>query len=171
MSEKERPRPDPISQRPRAGATRCPYCHEECAASAEACACGECLARHHPGCWDEGGGCGTCRSTLRLDVRPVEVVDRHGYTGVIDAWLRLGLVYNGGLTLVTVLCLGSSLFSLVVLEAAVGAVIANVCFLLGPAIELGARRLGYRGDRLRWLLFVPGLCLALLLAVGACVTV
>jgi hypothetical protein len=173
VSDKERPNPDAIFRRPRPGATRCPYCHEECVASADACACGECLARHHPGCWDEGGGCGTCRGTLRMEVRPAAplAVDQYGYGEVIEAWLRLGLVYNAGLTGVTVLCLGTSLFSFAIFEAAIGAVLANLCFLLGPAIELGARRVGHRAVWLRWALFVPGFCLALLLALVTCLTV
>lgn len=158
---------EPIA-RPRPGATRCPYCHEECEPGPDACACAECLSRHHRACWDEQGSCGSCRGTARLEAA---APTRAGDSTVIDAWLKLGGVYNGGLAAVTLLLLNVQLVSpLVLVQVAFGALIANACFLLGPAIELVARRCGYDGGWLRWLLFVPGFLFALLLALVSCVT-
>lgn len=163
---------DEVTARARPGATRCPYCHEGCEALEDACACASCLSRHHRACWDEAGACGSCRATLRLELAGVRAADPHGYAAVVEAWVRLGLVYNGALAGVTVLCLGLSLLRpSIAVQVGVGAVLANMCFLLGPAIELVARRWGYRGTGLRWILFVPGLGLALLLALISCLTV
>lgn len=48
---------------------RCPFCHDEVRTDDGAdawLACGGCLARHHASCWNEAGGCGTCRGTTPL---------------------------------------------------------------------------------------------------------
>ena len=168
-----RPSPDDVAARPRAGATRCPYCHETCEAAQDACACADCLSRHHRACWDEAGACGSCRGGQRLELAGARAAsDPHGYAGVIEAWLRLGAVYNGALVVVTFLLLNVSLFRpSIAVQVGLGAFVANLCFLLGPAIELAARRFGHRGDWLRWILFLPGLGLALLLALISCLTV
>jgi len=40
---------------------RCPYCHDDVEREKEQwVACEGCLARHHAGCWSEGGCCGSC---------------------------------------------------------------------------------------------------------------
>lgn len=152
---------------PRGGPTRCPYCHEVCEATDDACACVSCLARHHRACWAEAGGCASCRATARLETS--RVADDRGYGEAIDAWLKLGIVYNAVLVAITGLALNVHLLRLPLLvEVVAGAVGANVCFLLGPALELFARRLGYRGKLLRWCLFVPGLLVAMVLALAVC---
>ncbi len=52
---------------PRGGATRCPYCHDECDPSTDVVVCRECLSRHHEGCWREGGSaCSSCSATEAL---------------------------------------------------------------------------------------------------------
>jgi hypothetical protein len=92
-----------------------------------------------------------------------------GYGDVFGAWLKLGLVYDAGLVALCVAALGERLLLVPILvQVAVGAALANLCFLIGPAIDLIARRLGYRGAILRWLLFVSGFALALVLALDCC---
>jgi hypothetical protein len=47
---------------------RCPFCHEGLRAeSRDWVACGKCLARHHRGCWSEGGKCSACGSSERVE--------------------------------------------------------------------------------------------------------
>ncbi len=49
------------------GPTRCPFCHESVAPSADDwVACSQCLGRHHTACWDEGAACAGCGHTGRL---------------------------------------------------------------------------------------------------------
>jgi hypothetical protein len=56
-----RPRPEPDRDDVRVAVNRCPFCHEDVAAGdATAVVCRACLARHHGGCWSEGGRCGAC---------------------------------------------------------------------------------------------------------------
>ena len=50
-----------------AGATRCPFCHDECEAAAEVVVCRTCLSRHHAECWSEGGACASCSAGEYLD--------------------------------------------------------------------------------------------------------
>jgi hypothetical protein len=170
----DKPQPEGIQQRPRSGATRCPYCHDECEAGQEACACADCLSRHHLGCWDEAAGCSSCRSTNRLLASPetTESEASPAYGEVIDAWLKLGLIYNGGLGGLTLLLLNTRLLHLgIALEVLAGAVVANLCFLSGPVIELIGRRLGFKSTQpLRWTLFVVGFGLSLLLALASCLS-
>lgn len=92
------------------------------------------------------------------------------YREVLGAWLKLALVYNGGLGLVTVLLLwGLLLTTRVAFQVADGAILANFCFLLGPTVELVARRCGFRETKpLRWTLFALGFGFSLLLALAAC---
>lgn len=94
------------------------------------------------------------------------------YAEVIDAWLRLGLVYNGSLGGLTALILWPLMLDGGVIASVVaGALVANVCFLLGPGIELVARRFGFKKTRpLRWTLFVAGLGIAGILAIVSCVS-
>lgn len=52
---------------PKGGATRCPFCHDECDPSTDVVVCRECLSRHHEGCWREGGSaCSSCSATEAL---------------------------------------------------------------------------------------------------------
>lgn len=72
--------------------TRCPYCHDSIRAEdlERAVVCGQCLARHHPECWD--GHCGACAGTTalgRLDVpaRPAtSILYERLKIGVNVAW-------------------------------------------------------------------------------------
>lgn len=166
---------DGIQQRPRGGATRCPYCHDLCEAGQDACACADCLSRHHLGCWEEAGGCSSCRSVSRLLAASQEdAVETGGtYGEVIDAWLRLGLAYNVGLAGLTLLLLNTLLFdSAIMVQVGIGAFLANLGFLSGPALELLARRFGFRNTRtLRWILFFLGSSFAALLALASCLSV
>ncbi|MGE0713381.1 MAG: hypothetical protein AB7N76_35920 [Planctomycetota bacterium] len=165
-----------LKQRPRPGGTRCPYCHEGCDASQDACACAECLSRHHRECWDESQGCSSCGANARLEARaaggPSLAVVSTGpdYGEVLDAWLRLGGFYNGALALLTVGVLQTRVLSHVV-QLGLGALLANLLFLIGPALEIYARRFGLRETHpLRLLLFIPGLVLGLGLALANCIT-
>lgn len=45
---------------------RCPFCREGIASEDSLAACGDCGARHHDACWDEGAGCASCRSQRAL---------------------------------------------------------------------------------------------------------
>ena len=159
--------PTPLASRPRAGMTRCPYCHDDCPSEGEICVCADCLSRHHVRCWEEGSGCASCRSTRRLEAVAKAGPDTSIYGPAIDAWLKLALVYNGGLGLLTVFALGRRLLDPVTLFNVIGlALMANFCFVLGPAAEIVARRLGYRGTMLRWVLFALGFTLAFIFALG-----
>jgi hypothetical protein len=62
----------------RGSPTRCPYCHDEAAAAADAWVCQDCLARHHAACWRERGACSSCASTRHLEppARPPLTVER-----------------------------------------------------------------------------------------------
>ena len=50
---------------PIAGLNRCPWCHDACAPDS-ATVCQQCLARHHPECWEATGACSSCRSAKAL---------------------------------------------------------------------------------------------------------
>lgn len=58
------------------GRDRCPFCHDDVARD-EAVACQDCLARHHPACWDEGTRCASCGADGRLEpTRPPLTFER-----------------------------------------------------------------------------------------------
>lgn len=83
--------------RPQAGATRCPYCHDECAPEADVAVCRGCLSRHHAACWEEGAACASCGAGEFLSAPAEgarEVVEatptRLGMTrGEIGLWVAL----------------------------------------------------------------------------------
>jgi cytochrome c oxidase subunit IV len=87
---------------------------------------------------------------------------------VFLAWERMRLAYNAVLGFVVVLLAGSDLFDPAfygfLLRAAV---LANVCFCLGPVIEGYLSLLGVDRRAARWFVFLPGLLLACLLALAA----
>lgn len=92
------------------------------------------------------------------------------YAEVVDAWVKLWAVYNGALTLLTLVALRGALFSPegLVLVAS-GALFANICFMTAPAFELALQLIGARETRaLRWVLFGLGFLFALFLTLGAC---
>lgn len=106
-------------------------------------------------------------------------LDVQGYAGAVEAWFRLWKLYNTALTAVTVVTLGTRLLwwagiagatsaicaaFMIVFPVLLGALIANTLFCIGPGAELLARRLGYDGLVLRWVLFAGGLFLAAVLA-------
>lgn len=81
-------------------------------------------------------------------------------------WLRLG--YNAVLALVVVVFAGSSLAEFDFWEfLALGAFVANICFCLGPVMEGYLSLVGIPRRAVRWLIFVPGVLFACVLAVGA----
>lgn len=168
----DRAQPPGISQRPRPGATRCPYCHDVCEADPDACACAACLSRHHRACWDEAGRCGSCQAGARLELAaPPAEADPRGYAAAVEAWLRLAAVYNAVLALATVALLGGRLLSPAVLvQVLVGAFLANLCFLAGPGAEIALRRLNLPlvAAASRWVLFPLGLLVALALVLVSC---
>ena len=184
MTEKERelpakkgnapePEREELSARPRPGGTRCPFCHESCEADAESCACAECLSRHHRRCWDENrASCASCRATRRLEVPAAARKDDAGYSSAIDAWLKLWLVYNAGLTLITLLCANVKFVQdpMLFAGAIFGAIFANIPFVFGPAVELFARRLGYRGAFLRHVVFALGFGFAAIVTIASCLS-
>lgn len=81
--------------KPHAGATRCPFCHEECAPEVEVVVCRECLSRHHSACWGEGRACASCGAAEFLSApleatRPAEAATSTGLTrGEVGLWITL----------------------------------------------------------------------------------
>lgn len=82
------------------------------------------------------------------------------------AWERLRVLYAILLAMLTVLLAGPDLLRLRTLGLIVeGAIVANLCYFAGPALETYVRWLGYHGKWFRWLLFVGGTCLTAMLAI------
>ena len=61
-----RPERQPLRVEPQAGATRCPFCHEDCPPEADVAVCRSCLSRHHAACWQEGATCASCGASQCL---------------------------------------------------------------------------------------------------------
>lgn len=87
---------------------------------------------------------------------------------VFLAWEKLRVVYVIILGSVTVMLTGLSLnVDLPLLRLIVlGAVTANVMYFVGPTTETCVQWLGYSRPWLRWLLFVGGTLLSVLLTIG-----
>ena len=49
-----------------ASPVRCPFCHDDLELGAAWVACGACLARHHPDCWEETSSCASCKASVPL---------------------------------------------------------------------------------------------------------
>lgn len=85
------------------------------------------------------------------------------------AWEKLRIAYNAVLVVVTLLALAATqqvdLWGLGVPLR--GAIVANLLYFAGPAMETYVRWLGYDRTWPRWLLFLGGTALASLLAVSA----
>lgn len=64
---------EPGREVPIAGLNRCPWCHDACAPES-ATVCQQCLARHHPECWEATGACSSCRSAKALQPAQPPVV-------------------------------------------------------------------------------------------------
>ena len=54
--------------RPQPGATRCPFCHDDCAETEDVAVCRACRSRHHSDCWAEAGECSSCSASEYLGV-------------------------------------------------------------------------------------------------------
>lgn len=87
---------------------------------------------------------------------------------VFLAWEKLRIIYLGILTLFTFFLVGFSglLNYSVVMSIVFGAFFANVLYFAGPVIDTYIRWLGYRSSWPRWVMFVCGTILSLLLALG-----
>lgn len=91
---------------------------------------------------------------------------------IVIGWERLRLLYNALLALPGILVMVTMMsdFGMGVIEAILGAsfvaVGANLCFLLGPLLELYLRGIFRKGEPLgrgRWLIFGSGTLLSLFL--------
>ena len=85
---------------------------------------------------------------------------------IFIAWEKLRLLYNGVLVMVVVFVTGSAAWDLIpnLIEAAI---VANLCFCVGPVLEGYANCCGMRRRTARWLVF----CLGLGIAIGYTVEV
>ena len=178
MSTSEKPlphEPTPRAAAPDETATRCPFCHDACAASEDVRVCSRCLTRHHADCWSEGHGCGSCGATEPL-ARVVEAEAAGGVAGFFNAhkhvllrWGLLRIPYNLVLFGVSAVMLGTSVLSpSYFIDGVAAALIANVCYCLGPGLEVYLRTLGAKQ---RWIgpaLFGLGLLLSVIVTAMAC---
>src|SRR5690606_38151292 len=146
----------------------------EDAGGESALVCAACLSRLHRACWAEGAGCSGCRGEVALHRAPAleaaapRAADGPGYHAALESWLKLALVYNAVLGVITLGALGTAVLAHYGFQVVDGAILANLCFLLGPAVDLGALKLGFRGPWLRAFLFTAGLGLASLLTLMCC---
>lgn len=148
--------------------TRCPFCRDDCGAEG-AYACAGCLARHHATCWSEGQGCSVCRARAPLvpagaTARSVgSTVRDPDYEQALDSWARLWLFYAVSLGVLALVIGWSHPRPLLF-----GGVVANACFLFGPALELALIRadLG-QWEALRFFLFWSGYLFTLLVLAAA----
>ena len=155
-------------------ATRCPFCHDSCTASEDVRVCSRCLTRHHTACWGEGHGCASCGASEPL-ARLSEggVTPAKGFFAehkqVLLRWELLRIPYNLILFgLCGVMLGGQVLKPGMFLEGVFAALVANVCYTLGPGLEVYLRTLGVRQ---RWVgpaLFVAGLLFSMLVTAMAC---
>ena len=91
---------------------------------------------------------------------------------VFLAWERLRVIYVLVLAVVSAVLLGPSGFmdSRLLFRLFEGAVAANVLFFAGPVGETYVHWLGFRQNWLRWVLFVSGTLLSVVLACGVLLT-
>jgi hypothetical protein len=95
-STKGQERPERRREDEPAGIVRCPFCHDGIDVDAHAwVVCHRCLARHHPGCWDEAVGCATCGDRRRLATAKKEPAPRRrsvslALAGVLGVGFGLG---------------------------------------------------------------------------------
>ncbi|MEZ6186757.1 MAG: hypothetical protein R3F62_17325 [Planctomycetota bacterium] len=176
MSQRDDVKPAPPRVAPDDPATRCPFCHDACAAQEDVRVCSRCLTRHHTACWGEGHGCGSCGATEALGrlaaTAPAETalgrfVDAH--KGVLLRWELLRIPYNAVLFGVSVAVLGTGVLApSYFLDGVLAALAANLCYCLGPALEVYLRTLGARQRWVGPLLFAAGLLLSILVTLMAC---
>lgn len=91
---------------------------------------------------------------------------------VFLAWEKLRIAYVIILALITIVVTGvSGLFELRILRLIIlGGVVANVAFFAGPSIETYVRWLGYNRTWPRWLMFIGGTLISILLTLGLLAT-
>lgn len=84
---------------------------------------------------------------------------------ILTRWERLRILYNLILTAIVVLPLGGGPVELPALAdlpiLAVGAVLANLCYLAGPAAECYFALLGLRSRRVTLILFMGGVLVSM----------
>jgi uncharacterized protein YjbI with pentapeptide repeats len=91
---------------------------------------------------------------------------------VFLAWEKLRIAYLILLALITVLLTGvTGIMNLRLLRLIVlGAVVANLAYYAGPAIETYVRWLGYNRAWPRWGMFIGGTLISIVLAIGVLAT-
>jgi uncharacterized protein involved in cysteine biosynthesis len=87
---------------------------------------------------------------------------------VFLAWEKLRVLYLGILTLLVLLLVGfSGILNLSLMISIVfGAFFANVFYFAGPVVDTYIRWLGYRNSWPRWVMFIGGTILSIVLAIG-----
>lgn len=87
---------------------------------------------------------------------------------VFLAWEKLRVIYLSLLTLLTVLLVGfSGIFNVsLMISIMLGAFFANVLYFAGPVIDTYIRWLGYTHSWPRWVMFIGGTILSIVLAIG-----
>jgi hypothetical protein len=88
--------------------------------------------------------------------------------GVFIAWEKLRITYVAVLALVTVLILEicGRLTARILFVIVEGALVANVLYFAGPAVEAYLRWLGYHRQWPRWLMFIAGTLLSIALTIA-----
>ncbi len=91
---------------------------------------------------------------------------------VFLAWEKLRIAYVILLSLITVLLTGvTGILNLRLLRLiVVGAVVANVAYFAGPTIETYVRWLGYNRTWPRWVMFIGGTLISIVLTIGVLAT-
>jgi ABC-type branched-subunit amino acid transport system permease subunit len=86
---------------------------------------------------------------------------------VFLAWEKLRIVYVIILAFITILLAGATgIFNLALVRLIVlGAVVANVAYFAGPTIETYVRWLGYNRNWPRWVMFIGGTLLSIILEI------
>ncbi len=117
----------------------------------------------------------TVTTTLAREIPESEVVQTSLQAiarRVFLAWEKLRILYVIILALVTVLLTGvTGVLNLGLLRLILlGAVVANVAYFAGPTIETYVRWLGYNRGWPRWVMFIGGTLIAIILAIGSLAT-
>ncbi len=88
--------------------------------------------------------------------------------GVFLAWEKLRVVYLIILALITILLTvaGGVLNLAIVRTIILGAVFANVAYFAGPTVETYVRWLGYNRNWPRWVMFICGMLISIILTIG-----
>ena len=91
---------------------------------------------------------------------------------VFLAWEKLRIAYLIILAIITVLLTGvTGILNLRLLRLIVlGAVVANVAYFAGPTVETYVRWLGYNRTWPRWVMFIGGTLISIVLAIGVLAT-